>query len=126
MGLPAAGIPVTHRDTNHAVTFLTGHGADGKLPALDWAAIAQGSPTIVLYMARKFASEIAAKLIAAGRGANEPAAIVSDASFAKQSVRLTTLSGLGTAAAESAAPAILVIGENVNLLLCCSAKRSRN
>ena len=31
-GLAYAGIPVTHRDTNHAVTFITGHGADGKLP----------------------------------------------------------------------------------------------
>ena len=31
-GLAYAGIAVTHRDTNHVVTFLTGHGADGKLP----------------------------------------------------------------------------------------------
>ena len=32
-GLAYAGIPVTHRDTNHAVTFITGHGVDGKLPS---------------------------------------------------------------------------------------------
>jgi len=114
-GLAYAGIPITHRDTNHVVTFLTGHGADGKLPKLDWQAIARGSPTIVLYMARKHAGEIAAKLIAAGRGAGEPAAIVSNASFADQAVRATTLGELGAAAAESAAPAILVIGENVGL-----------
>ncbi|HEY0283428.1 MAG TPA: uroporphyrinogen-III C-methyltransferase [Rhizomicrobium sp.] len=114
-GLAYAGIPLTHRDTNHAVTFLTGHGADGKLPRLDWAAIARGSPTIVLYMARKYAGEIAAKLIAAGRDAGEPAAVVSNASFADQSVRVTTLANLGQAAAESAAPAILIIGENVKL-----------
>jgi len=114
-GLAYAGIPLTHRDTNHVVTFLTGHGADGKLPALDWQAIAKGSPTIVLYMARKHAGEIAAKLIAAGRDAGEPAAIVSNASFRDQAVRVTTLAELGAAAAESAAPAILVIGENVRL-----------
>jgi uroporphyrin-III C-methyltransferase len=114
-GLAYAGIPLTHRDTNHVVTFLTGHGADGKLPKLDWAAIARGSPTIVLYMARKYAGEIAAKLIAAGRDANEPAAVVSNASFTDQHVRVTTLAELGQAAAESAAPAILVIGENVKL-----------
>jgi uroporphyrin-III C-methyltransferase len=114
-GLAYAGIPLTHRDTNHVVTFLTGHGADGKLPKLDWAAIARGSPTIVLYMARKHAGEIAIKLIAAGRDADEPAAIVSNASFADQNVRVTTLADLGAAAAESAAPAILVIGENVKL-----------
>ncbi|MGC9952761.1 MAG: uroporphyrinogen-III C-methyltransferase [Rhizomicrobium sp.] len=114
-GLAYAGIPLTHRDTNHVVTFLTGHGADGRLPKLDWAAIARGSPTIVLYMARKYAGEIAAKLIAAGRDANEPAAIVSNASFADQEVRVTTLKDLGAAAAESTAPAILIVGENVKL-----------
>jgi uroporphyrin-III C-methyltransferase len=114
-GLAYAGIPVTHRDTNHAVTFITGHGADGKLPELDWQAIARGSPTLVLYMARKYAGEIAGKLIAAGRAACEPAAVVSNASCADQSVRVTTLAELGAVAAESAAPAILVIGENVAL-----------
>jgi len=114
-GLAAADIPVTHRDTNHAVTFVTGHGAGGALPDLDWAAIARGSPTIVLYMARGFAGEIAHLLIAAGRGAEEPAAVVSNASLPSQEVRVTTLGGLGAAAAESETPAILVIGENVNL-----------
>ena len=114
-GLAYAGIPVTHRDTNHVVTFVTGHGADGKLPDLDWSAIARGSPTIVLYMARKYAGEIADRLMAAGREPREPAAIVSNASLLNQNVRVTSLAELGAAAAESAAPAILVIGENVSL-----------
>jgi uroporphyrin-III C-methyltransferase len=114
-GLAYAGIPVTHRDINHAVTFVTGHGTDGGIPALDWNAIAKGSPTIVLYMALAHADEIAAKLIAAGRAASEPAAIVSDATFGKQAVRVTTLGELGARAKESDAPAILVIGENVKL-----------
>lgn len=114
-GLAYAGIPVTHRDTNSAVTFITGHGADGKLPKLDWTALAKGSPTLVLFMARKHAGEIAAKLMAAGRAANEPAAIVSDATFDKQHVIVTTLATLGEAAAASTAPAIIVIGENVKL-----------
>ncbi|HEY1631341.1 MAG TPA: uroporphyrinogen-III C-methyltransferase [Rhizomicrobium sp.] len=114
-GLAYAGIPVTHRDTNHAVTFVTGHGTDGNIPDLDWSAIARGAPTIVLYMALAHAGEIADKLIAGGRAADEPAAIVSNASFEKQDVRITTLAGLGTAASESGTPAILVIGENVKL-----------
>jgi len=114
-GLAYAGIPVTHRDTNSAVSFITGHGADGKLPKLDWAALAKGSPTLVLFMARKHAGDIAAKLMAAGRAANEPAAIVSDATFDKQHVIITTLATLGEAAAASTAPAIIVIGENVKL-----------
>ncbi|MBV8943116.1 MAG: uroporphyrinogen-III C-methyltransferase, partial [Solirubrobacterales bacterium] len=51
-GLAYAGIPVTHRDTNHAVTFITGHGIDGKLTALDWNAVSRGAPTLVFYMGR--------------------------------------------------------------------------
>src|SRR5207248_2237731 len=50
-GLAYAGIPVTHRDIASAVTFLTGHERGGAVPeGLDWAAIARGSPVIVLYM----------------------------------------------------------------------------
>ena len=113
-GLAYAGIPATHRDTNHAVTFITGHGAEGRLPEHDWAALAKGSPTLVLYMARRTAGEIAAKLIAAGRDPNEPAAIVSDATRGRQAVVVTTLGKLGGHAAGNA-PSIIAIGENVRL-----------
>jgi uroporphyrin-III C-methyltransferase len=114
-GLAYAGIPVTHRDTNHAVTFITGHGADGKLPKLDWDSIARGGQTLVLYMARKFAQQIAEALLAAGRKAEEPAAIVSNAARQDQTVIVTTLGGLGAAAANAPALSIIVIGDNVKL-----------
>jgi len=114
-GLAYAGIPVTHRDTNHVVTFLTGHGSDGNLPPFDWRAIANGSPTLVLYMALAHAGEIAAKLIAAGRLPDEPAAIVSNATLPDQDVRVMMLSELGEQASKSSAPAVFVIGKNVTL-----------
>lgn len=114
-GLAYAGIPVTHRDTNHVVTFVTGHGSDGKLPDLDWNAVAKGSPTLVFYMALAQADAIAEVLIAAGRDANEPAAIISDASLESQSARVTTLAQLGDEAKRSSAPALIVVGENVRL-----------
>ncbi|HEY5347203.1 MAG TPA: SAM-dependent methyltransferase, partial [Rhizomicrobium sp.] len=114
-GLAYAGIPVTHRDTNSVVTFITGHDAEGKLPKLDWDAIAKSSPTIVIYMARKNAGEIAGLLMAAGRSGAQPCAIVSDATIPAQNVTITTLAGLGQAAAQSSAPSILVVGENVRL-----------
>ena len=114
-GLAYAGIPLTHRDTNHAVTFITGHGADGKLTKLDWAAVSRGAPTLVLYMARKFAGEITQALLEAGRDASEPAAIIANATRADQKIIITTLAGLPAAAETAPALAVLVIGENVRL-----------
>jgi uroporphyrin-III C-methyltransferase len=114
-GLAYAGIPVTHRDTNHAVTFITGHGVDGKLTKLDWAAVSRGAPTLVLYMARKFAGEISQALLQAGRDPNEPAAIVTNATRADQTVTITTLAQLPAAAEGAPALAVLVIGQNVAL-----------
>ena len=114
-GLAYAGIPVTHRDTNHAVTFITGHGVDGKLTRLDWAAVSRGAPTLVLYMARKFAGEISQALLQAGRDPSEPAAIVTNATRADQTVTITTLAQLPAAAEGAPALAVLVIGQNVAL-----------
>jgi len=114
-GLAYAGIPLTHRDTNHAVTFITGHGVDGKLTRLDWTAVSRGTPTLVLYMARKFAGEIVQALLLAGRDPNEPAAIVANATRTDQQVTITTLAGLPAAAEKAPALAVMVIGENVGL-----------
>ena len=91
------------------------HGQDGNIPNLDWASIARGSPTIVLYMARKHAVTIVARFIEAGRNAAEPAAIISNASLPTQTTQVTTLAELGQLAAEADTPAIIVVGENVRL-----------
>tara|TARA_R110000824_G_scaffold366730_2_gene555584 strand:- start:97804 stop:98697 length:894 start_codon:yes stop_codon:yes gene_type:complete len=117
-GLGYAGIPVTHRDVNHAVTFITGHMAGGAVPEnLDWAAIAKGSPVLVLYMALSHLDTISNLLIAGGRNPSEPVALVRNATLKDQTVLETTL---GNAAADVAAagfkaPAIIVIGEVVRL-----------
>lgn len=117
-GLAYAGIPVTHREINHAVTFLTGHDSSGIVPdRIDWEAIGRGSPVIVMYMAMKHMGQIAANLIAAGRSADEPVAFVCDAATQAQTVLETTL-GRAEAdmlAAGIAPPAIVVVGEVVRL-----------
>jgi len=115
-GLAYAGIPVTHRETNSAVTFLTGHDSDGDVPGgLDWTAIARGAPVLVIYMASRHLTKIAARLIAAGRQSGEPAAIISKATTADQSVVVSTLGEIGSKAAGVQPPAIVVIGEVVRL-----------
>jgi len=126
-GLAYAGIPLTHRDTNSAVTFITGHTSDtsgsddgspsGAVPdTRDWAAIAHGSPVIVIYMGLKHLTTIAARLIAAGRGAAEPVAIISKATTAAQRVLVLSLGEAATAAQPPAMdpPAIIVIGAVVD------------
>jgi len=112
-GLAYAGMPATHRDTNHSVIFLTGHDASGKMPAnVNWPAVAKASPVIVMYMAVKHLGEIASALIEGGRMADDPVTIVSNASMPHQQVVATTLEQAGAfvAANEPPTPAIVVVG----------------
>jgi uroporphyrin-III C-methyltransferase len=115
-GLAYAGIPVTHRDVNQSVTFVTGHDQTGQTPStLDWASIARGSQVIVIYMGIKHIGQIAGELIRAGRSLTEPVAVVSAATTPDQRVLETTL---GTVEAEIAAsgiepPAIICVGRSV-------------
>jgi uroporphyrin-III C-methyltransferase len=116
-GLAYAGIPVTHRDFASAATFVTGHDSAGAVPSVDWAAIARGSPVIVLYMSLNHLDRIAERLIAAGRAADEPVAIVSKATTREQRVLLTSLAEAARAAtaADIEAPTVIVVGEVARL-----------
>ena len=115
-GLAYAGIPVTHRDINQSVTFITGHDQSGQAPsAIDWGAVANASDVLVIYMGMKHLARIAASLIGAGREPSEPVAIVTDATHADQRVLETTL---GQAARDADAaglkpPAIICVGRAV-------------
>jgi uroporphyrin-III C-methyltransferase len=113
-GLAYAGIPLTHRDTNSAVTFLTGHDSDGAVPGgLDWHAIARGAPVLVLYMASRHLPSITERLMSGGRRSEEPVAVISKATTAAQRVIVSTLGEVANAAAGVEAPSIVVIGEVV-------------
>ena len=117
-GLAYAGIPVTHRDVNQSVTFVTGHDQTGAAPtSLDWGAIARGSQVIVIYMGLKHLPAISAALIDAGRDPGEPVALVVRATLDDQMVVETTI---GTAAADAARaglepPAIICVGRCVEM-----------
>jgi uroporphyrin-III C-methyltransferase len=117
-GLAYAGIPVTHREVNSAVTFVTGHDASGLVPdSVDWSALAKGAPVLVIYMALKHIEQIADRLIAGGRRPNEPVAIVSKATTADQRVLETMLANAAkdAAAANIEPPAMVVVGDVVGL-----------
>ena len=112
-GLAYAGIPVTHRDVNQSVTFVTGHDQSGATPSsLDWAAISKGSQVLVIYMGMKHLDRIRGALLSANRPEEEPVAIVSNATTPEQKVLETTL---GTCVEDAEAqgfgpPAIICIG----------------
>jgi uroporphyrin-III C-methyltransferase len=117
-GLAYAGIPLTHRMLSPSVALVTGHGAGSGAPRdVDWAALARGTRTIVLYMALARLAAIADALIAAGRDADEPVALLSDATTLRQRCVRTTL---GRAAADAAvlepgAPTLVVVGPVVKI-----------
>jgi uroporphyrin-III C-methyltransferase len=112
-GLAYAGIPLTHRMVSASVALLTGHNAGSGAPRdVDWEALARGTRTIVLYMALGRLAAITQALIGAGRDPDEPVALVSEATTARQRCLRTTLAGAAAAAGqvEPGAPTLIVIG----------------
>ena len=114
-GLAYAGIPLTCRGINEAVTFVTGHDVKGKVPDLDWEALSRGSPVLVLFMALRNLHGIVPRLLGAGRRPDEPVAIVRSGTTPDQQVVETTLAESVAVAATIAPPALVVVGEVVRL-----------
>ena len=115
-GLAYAGIPMTHRATATAVTFITGHNLSGQVPDdLDWAALANGAQVLIFYMALKHIDEIVARLLAAGCRPETPAALIADATTERQHIMETCLGAAPQAAAGISPPALFVVGEVVRL-----------
>ncbi len=117
ISVPArAGIPVTHRGVAHEFTVISGHLPPGHPDSLvEWAALARLRGTLVMLMAVENASAIAATLVAEGRDADTPVAVIVEGTMPQQR---TVLATLGTLAEEVLAqqvrpPAIIVVGDVV-------------
>ncbi len=113
-----AGIPVTHRGYSSSVTFVTGHESAGKYrPQVNWAAIAQASETIVVYMGVHNLPNITHSLMAAGLPDHTPVALIRWGTRPEQEELLGTLADIVEKVAGSGfqAPAIAVIGKVVDL-----------
>jgi uroporphyrinogen III methyltransferase/synthase len=108
-----AGIPVTQRKRASAVALVTGHEDPAKEEtALDWKALAAFPGTLVFYMGIRGLPRIAESLIAAGRPAAEPAAVVERGTLPGQRTVSGTLATIarGAEEAEVKAPSITVVG----------------
>ncbi|KAB8305241.1 uroporphyrinogen-III C-methyltransferase [Erwinia endophytica] len=109
-----AGIPLTHRHHAQSALFITGHGrSDGD--GMDWLSLARARQTLAIYMGTLKAAEISAQLISHGRDARTPVAVISRGTRQDQQVLTGTLEALDELAQRAPTPALLVIGEVVNL-----------
>ena len=119
LAVPAlAGIPVTHRGMNHEVTIVSGHVPPGHPDSLvDWDALARLRGTIVVLMGVRNSPAIAEALVAGGRSAETPAAVIVDGSLDGQATHRCTLATLAATleSNEVRPPAIVVIGEVAGL-----------
>jgi len=105
----AAHIPLTHRQSSHALVFLAGHSATGADPT-NWPALVSLGATVVIYMPGHDYSNIAYKLRSAGLRDETPCAIISRATTSEEQVFSTNVENLRDAP-HLPAPTLLVIGE---------------
>ena len=119
ISVPAyAGIPVTHRGVAVSFAVITGHEDPTKSEShVQWKHLATGVDTLVFLMGVANLPVITKNLIAYGRPADTPAAIIRWGTRPNQETYVTTL-GEAAAMAERDGirpPAIFIVGEVVNL-----------
>jgi uroporphyrin-III C-methyltransferase/precorrin-2 dehydrogenase/sirohydrochlorin ferrochelatase len=115
----AAGIPVTHRGVAHELVVVSGHvPPDHPQSLVDWPALARLRGTLCVLMGLKNLPAITATLLAHGKPAATPTAVVQEGTTAAQRVVRAPLDAIAERVAEAALrpPAIVVIGDVVDVL----------
>lgn len=103
--------PLTHRGLARRVVFATATLTAGKLVA-DWGGAADPETTLAIYMGGAAAEQIRARLIAAGRSAATPVAVIENVGSPRVRAVSGTLEGLaGLAAMTGAGPVMIVVGD---------------
>jgi uroporphyrin-III C-methyltransferase/precorrin-2 dehydrogenase/sirohydrochlorin ferrochelatase len=107
-----AGLPLTHRHHAQSVRLVTAHCRD-NIDALDWPALAADRQTLAFYMAVRQLAHVEQQLLAHGRDANTPVALIENASRQSQRVLLTRLRGMQQWAQSRAltSPSMVIVGE---------------
>ncbi len=113
-----AGIPITHREHTASVAFLTGHEDPTKPGSnIDWAKLATGAGTLVVYMGIKNLPVIVKNLVNNGRDPKTPVAVVRWASTPEQRTVVGTLETIADIVYENdiKPPALIIVGDVVTL-----------
>ena len=110
------GIPLTHREHSHMLTFVTGHLKDGTVD-LDWPALVRPHQTVVIYMGLGMLEIICRELIAHGLPATTPAAVIHAATTPAQCSITSPLATLPVAVRNAGIhpPALIMIGDVVGM-----------
>ena len=106
------GVSLTRRGLSRSVAFVTPRVGPGE-GENDWVQSVIAADTVALYMASGEAAEISARLIAAGKAASTPVAVVENASLPNARMLFSTLANLPNriAALNHQGPALILLGE---------------
>jgi uroporphyrin-III C-methyltransferase len=116
IAVPAyAGIPVTQRGMACSVAFITGHCAGSKPLDINWLALTQGVDTLVFLMGVHNLPLIVSSLLEAGCSPEKPIALIEQGTLPEQKVLTGTLENILEKGVEIKPPAIIIVGEVVNL-----------
>ena len=117
IAIPAlAGIPVTHRGASQSLHIVTGHTAhtpDALPSQLDKLAGLEG--TLVFLMGLSQLPQLAARLLAAGKDPDTPAAVISGGNAPHPATVRGTLADIADLAREVQPPAVIVVGQVAGL-----------
>ncbi len=113
-----AGIPVTHREHTSFVSFITGHEDPTKKDSsMQWDVFAKSDATLVFLMGVKNLPNIVKNLVAHGKSADTPVALVRWGTTTRQQTVTGTLDTIVDVVKEAGikSPAVIVIGHVVSL-----------
>lgn len=109
-GAAYAGIPLTYPGADDVLTLVRGHeGESEEAPKVEWNGLASVGGTIVCYAGARQIGAIARALVVHGRSADEPAALIYDATTPAQQTVTGSL-GVIASGARIDRPALFVIG----------------
>ncbi len=108
-----AGIPVTHRRYDPALTIITGRQERERL---NWEALAKLNSTIVILMGVEKLEENVRRLIENGKSPETPVAVIQDGTTKRQKVVVGKLGDIVEKARNVKPPAVIVIGGVVEVL----------
>jgi uroporphyrin-III C-methyltransferase len=112
----AAGIPVTHRGFTQELTIVSGHAhPDDPACTVDWDRLAAGRGTIVVLMGVYQLPAIVARLVAGGRRPDTASAVIQNGTMPGQRVVTASLADIVEACSDVDPPAVVVIGDVVQL-----------